>query len=226
MLRLSPDAHELDDLLADLASRGGRLLGITGAPGAGKSTLSALLASRHGATVVPMDGFHLADAELDRRGLRGRKGAPETFDAEGYAVLLRRVRGREALVMAPTFDRDLEQPVAGAIAVPGTADLVGTEGNYLLLPTAPWPVVRAELDVVWHVVTDEGLRLERLHARHEAFGKTPGQARAWVKDVDQPNAALIEAAAGAADLTLDVTGLVPGAPAASTTRPRPSRRAT
>lgn len=205
-LRLSPDAREL----ADLLPVAGRMLGITGAPGAGKSTLAALVAQRFGAVVVPMDGFHLADVELVRRGLRERKGAPETFDAEGYAALLRRVRGREPSVMAPSFERGLEQPLAGAIAVPGDAALVVTEGNYLLLPTAPWPDVRAELDTVWHVVTDEPLRLERLLARHVASGKTPEAARDWIERVDQPNAALVEAAAtaiGAADLALDLTSL-------------------
>lgn len=226
MLRLSPDARELTDLVEDLQRRGGRMLGITGAPGAGKSVLAALLASRHGATVVPMDGFHLADVELERRGLRERKGAPDTFDAEGYAVLLRRVRAREALVMAPAFERDLEQPIAGALAVPGSAGLVVTEGNYLLLPAAPWPGVRAELDAVWHVVTDEALRRERLRARHERFGKTPDQALAWVETVDQPNADLVAAAAGSADLTLDVREWVLPTPGPSTTASPRSRHTT
>ena len=108
---------DLDSLRARLD---GRLLGLTGAPGVGKSTLAARLASAWHAVVVPMDGFHLADVELSRRGLRGRKGAPETFDAEGYAALLGRVRARDALVMAPSFERDLEQPIAGALPVPGS----------------------------------------------------------------------------------------------------------
>ena len=202
------DVRELDDLVADLRRRGARMLGITGAPGAGKSTLAHLLARRHDAAVVPMDGFHLADVELERRGLRDRKGAPETFDTEGYAVLLQRVRGREALVMAPAFERDLEQPIAGAIAIPGSVDLVVSEGNYLLLPDAPWPDVRAELDAVWHVVTDDALRLDRLRARHERSGKTPAEARAWVETVDQPNARRVDAAAGQADLLVDLTRLV------------------
>jgi pantothenate kinase len=202
-VHLSPDGSELAGLLPDA----GRMLGITGAPGAGKSTLAALLAARHGATVVPMDGFHLADVELVRRGLRDRKGAPETFDAQGYAALLARVRGREALVMAPSFERVLEQPVAGALPVPGDAALVVTEGNYLLLAEGDWPQVRDQLDTVWHVVTDEALRLERLVARHVAFGKSPAEARAWVERVDQPNALLIEAAASRADLLLDLTDL-------------------
>jgi pantothenate kinase len=203
VLRLSPDGLELADLLPAV----GRMLGITGAPGAGKSTLADLLGARHGATVVPMDGFHLADVELERRGLRDRKGAPETFDAPGYAALLRRVRDREDLVLAPTFERELEQPVAGALPVPGDAELVVTEGNYLLLPEQPWPRVRAQLDDVWHVVVDDGLRLERLVARHVRFGKTPDEARAWVERVDQPNALRVEAAAGRADLVLDLTDL-------------------
>lgn len=177
-----------------------RLLGLTGAPGVGKSTLSAAL----GLPVVPMDGFHYADVELVRRGMRDRKGAPETFDAEGYAALLRRVRSGEADVVAPMFERGLEQPLAGAIAVPATGTVV-TEGNYLLLDEPRWRAVREQVEVVWHLHVDEPLRLERLVARHVSFGKSPDDARAWVERVDQPNARLVEAAAARADLVVDLT---------------------
>lgn len=176
-----------------------RLLGITGAPGAGKTTAAAAL----GLAVVPMDGFHYADVELVRRGLRDRKGAPETFDAEGYAALLRRVRAGEADVVAPMFERDLEQPLAGAIAVPATGTVV-TEGNYLLLDQPRWHAVRRELDAVWHLHVDDGVRRERLVARHVEFGKTPDEARAWVARVDDANAALVEAAASRADLVVEL----------------------
>src|SRR3954451_17705308 len=114
-----------------------------------------------GLPVVPMDGFHYADVELVRRGLRDRKGAPETFDAEGYAALLRRVRAGEADVVAPMFERDLEQPIAGAIAVPATGTVV-TEGNSLLLDEPRWRDVRAEIDLVWHLSLAEEVRVERL----------------------------------------------------------------
>jgi pantothenate kinase len=181
-----------------------RLLGITGAPGAGKSTFAAWVASAYGGVVLPMDGFHLADVELVRRGLRDRKGAPETFDAEGYAALLARVAAGEAAVLAPAFERGIEQPVAGSIAVPGSG-LVVTEGNYLLVDEPRWQAVRDQLDTVWHVRVDEELRLERLVARHVEFGKTPDEARAWVERVDQPNAVLVEAAASRADRVLDLT---------------------
>ena len=183
-----------------------RLLGIAGAPGSGKSTFAAAVAARYDGVVVPMDGFHLADVELVRRGLRDRKGAPETFDAEGYAALLARVRARPGhVVVAPRFDRSLEQPLGGAIAVPPEADLVVTEGNYLLLDEPRWREARAQLDEVWHVRVDEALRLERLVARHVEFGKSPEEARAWVERVDQPNARLVEAAAERADRIIDLT---------------------
>ncbi|MGZ4456710.1 MAG: nucleoside/nucleotide kinase family protein [Nocardioides sp.] len=174
-----------------------RLLGITGAPGAGKSTLAARLAL----PTVPMDGFHYADVELVRRGLLERKGAPDTFDAEGYAALLRRVRAGEDAVVAPAFERELEQPLAGAVPVPSTGTVV-TEGNYLLLDEARWRAVRTQLDLVWHVELDDELRRARLVARHVAFGKSPAQALAWVERVDEANAALVHAARGRADVVI------------------------
>lgn len=196
VLRISPGTYDL----AELVPPGIRLLGISGAPGVGKSALAAAL----GLPVVPMDGFHYADVELTRRGLLDRKGAPETFDAPGYAALLRRVRAGEEDVVAPMFERDLEQPVAGAIAVPATGTVV-TEGNYLLLDEPRWHAVRAPLDVVWHLVADEAVRVERLVARHVAFGKSPADARAWVERVDQANARLVEACRERADLVVDVS---------------------
>jgi pantothenate kinase len=199
-IRVSPDGRELAGLRPI-----GRLLGVSGAPGAGKSTLASTVASLWGGVVVPMDGFHYADVELSRRGLRDRKGAPETFDAEGYAALLARLRApSDVVVVAPRFDRVVEQPVAGSIAVPPTG-LVVTEGNYLLLDEPRWRTVRGQLDAVWHVRVSEALRVERLVARHVRFGKTPDEARAWVARVDQPNAVLVEAAASRADLVLDLT---------------------
>ena len=205
---LSPDGRELDHLVPPPRRR--FLLGISGAPGAGKSTLAAAVAAAYDGVVVPLDGFHLADVELERRGLRDRKGAPETFDADGYAALLARLRlTPDHVVMAPAFERDLEQPLAGAIPVPPEASLVVTEGNYLLLGDGAWPDARAQLDTVWHVVTDDDLRLRRLVERHVRFGKSPEQARAWVERVDGANALLVEAAAHHADVVLDLSAWAP-----------------
>ncbi|WP_307022605.1 nucleoside/nucleotide kinase family protein [Streptomyces canus] len=203
-----------DDLLirARALARGDRraILGIAGSPGAGKTTLAQALVRELDAggepwvAHVPMDGFHLADVELDRLGLRDRKGAPDTFDAAGYAALLRRLRARDeedgAVVYAPGFERVLEQPIAGAVPVPPTARLVVTEGNYLLLDTGAWVRVRQQLDEVWFCELDEQERIRRLVARHEEFGKGHEEAVAWVQRTDQRNAELVAATRDRADL--------------------------
>lgn len=188
-----------------LASGQRRLVGIAGPPGSGKSTLTPLLAAAFGAdaVVAPMDGFHLANAELVRLGRRDRKGAPDTFDAAGYVALLRRLRARtEEVVYAPEFDRRLEEPVAGALPLPATAPLVLTEGNYLLLDEEPWAQVRPLLDEVWYLEPDEQVRREWLVARHIAFGKDPEQAARWSDGPDAQNARRIAGTRGRADLVL------------------------
>ena len=193
---------------ARLAGGGRFLLGLTGAPGAGKSTLAARLAGHFGASiaaVVPMDGFHLANAELARLGRGGRKGAPDTFDVAGYVALLRRLRRREEgeIVYAPAFHREIEEAVAGSIAVSSDLRLVITEGNYLLQNGA-WGDVRPLLDEVWYVEGEEGLRHERLMARHVAFGRTLEAARAWIETTDAPNARLIQKNRAWADWIVEV----------------------
>jgi pantothenate kinase len=184
------------------------LLGITGLPGAGKSTLAVELAEAlrtRGVPVawVPMDGFHLADVELDRLGRRQRKGAIDTFDGRGYLALLRRLASETRnTVYAPTFDRTLEQPVAGAIAVEPGRRVVLTEGNYLLDASEPWGEVRAALTEVWFCHVPDDVRRRRLVARHIEFGKAPAHAEQWVREVDWPNAERIEAARDRAHLVV------------------------
>lgn len=188
------------EVVRPYAGRVRRLIGVAGAPGAGKTTYAVRLARELGAAYLPMDGFHLADAALDALGLRDRKGAPETFDAWGYAALLRRVRHEtEHVVWAPGFERDLEQPIAGVLAVLPEAEVVVTEGNYLLLDRPEWRAVREQLDECCYLDVDDTVRRARLVARHVRFGKTPQQAEAWVARVDDANAALVRASRGRAD---------------------------
>ncbi|HEV7709984.1 MAG TPA: nucleoside/nucleotide kinase family protein [Asanoa sp.] len=191
--------------LADLGPR--RLLGIVGAPGAGKSTLAARLVEAVGPTavLVPMDGYHLAQAELDRLGRHERKGAIDTFDGSGYVSMLGRLAaGGPETVYAPAFHREIEEPVAGSIAVPPEVRLVVTEGNYLLVPEEPWSGVRLVLDEVWYLDLDEELRLRRLVARHMAYGRSRPEAKARSYGSDQVNAELIATTRNRADLIVRV----------------------
>lgn len=183
-----------------------RLLGITGPPGAGKSTLAdRLVAGLAGqAALVPMDGFHLAEAELRRLGRSDRKGAPDTFDPAGYAALLARLRTPEpdTVVYAPAFDRRIEEPVAGSIPVAPHLPLIVTEGNYLLLDTTPWSRVRALLDEVWYVELDGAERIRRLVDRHEHFGRTRPDAEHFVRTSDESNARIVATTRTRADLVV------------------------
>ena len=197
--RLSADLAAALDRLAAEPER--RLLGVAGLPEAGKTTFTEAVLTHLGerAGHCPMDGFHLADAQLDRLGLRARKGAPETFDVRGYAATLRRLRDeRSHDVFVPGFERDLEQPLAAALVVHPSARLVVTEGNYLLLD-GPWQHVRRLLDEVWLVDAPEPRRVAQLVARHVLHGKSPEAARRWVEQVDEPNARLVAARRERAD---------------------------
>jgi pantothenate kinase len=174
-----------------------RLLGLVGPPGAGKSTLAAALQQAFAlqSQVVPMDGYHLANVELQRLGRAGRKGAPDTFDSAGYANLLQRLRKQsdDEIVYAPEFRRDIEEPIAGAIPVLAETKLIITEGNYLLLDDGRWAGVAGLLDEVWYVEVDDRLRSDRLVQRHRHFGRSHEAALAWVAGTDEPNARLISA---------------------------------
>ena len=184
-----------------------RIIGICGAPGSGTATLARVVSAGLAVPVVDTAGFHLADVELLRRGLLDRKGAPETFDAWGLAALLARIAVRPShVIMAPTYERDLGQPVAGAVPVPIDARSVVVQGSYLLLDEPAWREVRTHLDAVWHVEVDDDVRRDRLLARHARRGRSPAEAEARLQQVDEPNAARVRAARPDADVVLDLTG--------------------
>ncbi len=206
-----PGSADLVRRALGLVQEGRRaILGIAGSPGSGKSSLAHHLSQALRAEAgegfvasVPMDGFHLAQAELLRLGRADRKGAPDTFDAAGFTALLRRVLADDGdTVYAPSFDRTLEEPVAGSIAVPASVRLVVTEGNYLLLPEPPWGAVRPLLAEAWYCDADEHRRLDQLVRRHVRYGKSEDDAFTWATRSDQANADLVRATRDLADLVL------------------------
>jgi pantothenate kinase len=180
------------------------VLGIVGAPASGKTTLARMLANELGkcAAVVGMDGFHLAEVELQRLGRTEHKGAPDTFDAAGYVHLIRRLAEGQEMVYAPEFRREIEESIAGAVPVPPNVQLVITEGNYLLLQDDPWSAIRPLLTEAWFVDQDEPRRIERLVARHRRYGWSLGAARQRALGSDQRNAELIDQTRDRADLVL------------------------
>jgi pantothenate kinase len=204
--------QQLVDRATALASGGRRLLGVTGAPGAGKSTVCAALVAALGPRValVGMDGFHYANQELRRLGRRDRKGAPDTFDVDGYVALLQRLRTPpDRTVYGPVFDRDLEEAIGSAVPVPPDTPLVLTEGNYLLVQDHGWDAVRPCLDEVWYLDVPPEVRTRRLLRRRLSHGHERRAAKSWVHAVDVPNGEVVEASRARADLVvhLDVPEL-------------------
>lgn len=200
----------LDRAEAMLRRPGRTLLGIAGAPGAGKSTISEwllehLLRDSPGeVALVPMDGYHLAQSVLEARGLVHRKGAPDTFDGVGFVAMLHQLRSQTSWeLFAPVFQRELNDAIAGAIAIPSQTRLVITEGNYLLLDDPPWGQVASLLDEIWFVELEQKERLRRLTARHLRFNDDPATAERRAEGNDESNARLVASGSQRSTLVIE-----------------------
>lgn len=181
------------------------LVAVAGPPAAGKSTLAERLAAlfpEASAAVVPMDGFHYDDRILIARGLRDRKGAPETFDFHGFEALIRRLRANESDVAIPVFDRSVELSRAGAAVVCQATRFVIVEGNYLLLDEAPWNSLAPLFDASVYLDVPRFELERRLLERWDEHGKTPEEARAWIASNDMPNIDRVMANRREADLVV------------------------
>ena len=207
MLNISAEVTIVADTAHELrATRDRILLAIAGAPGSGKSTLAEEVAKRlrqqrcH-AQVVPMDGFHLDNSILDRRGLRSRKGAPETFDAAGFVHAVHRLKmGGE--VILPTFDRQRDISIAGAVEVPADCQVVVVEGNYLLFDEAPWKDLAAMWDISVAIEVPMPEIRGRLIQRWLNHGLSRAAATHRAESNDIPNAQRVVARALPAQIAL------------------------
>jgi pantothenate kinase len=204
-------AHDATARVADVIARiehdarGRRryVFGLAGPPGSGKSTVAARLARALGGVVVPMDGFHLDNTELERRGLLGVKGAPETFDATGFVRLVEHLTDATGPVSAPSFDRVADRTIDAAITVGLDDHIVIVEGNYLLLDRPPWTALADLFDLTGYLDIDDAMRVERLVARHVRYGRTLDDARHFVCTSDEANAAIIAESRSRADVVVD-----------------------
>jgi pantothenate kinase len=211
-------ARELQEKLAHSSTSGAAtrfMLGIVGYPGAGKSTTAHLivnefnrLADLEQALVVPMDGYHLSNEQLDAQNLREFKGIPETFDAAAFVGLLDMLRQNSGIAYAPLFDRTIEASIPDAIVIRPEHRLLVIEGNYLLLKDPPWNRIRALLNEVWFIDTTIETIFQRLIERHIRGGRNLAGAKEKVTNTDMPNAHLIDGTKIFADrlITLTITG--------------------
>ena len=198
------NCKDLAMLIQTRAKGPGRfLVALAGPPASGKSTLAADLAAAlgKGARVVPMDGFHYDDAVLQARGLRSRKGAPETFDVHGFLHQVRRLRDEEEVAI-PIFDRRLEISRAGADIVGPDDRILIVEGNYLLLDDAPWCQLAPLFDLTVFLDVPEAELIRRLTDRWRHFGKADAAAQDWISSNDLPNALTVITRSRPAEITL------------------------
>jgi len=175
------------------------MLAITGAPGAGKSTLAELLMRNTNevlkdeiAIVIPMDGYHYHNDILAEKGLLPLKGIPQSFDSQRFVMLIKEIASqKQEKLYCPTYDRGLHNPVERSIVIENKHKIIIVEGNYLLLDTCPWNELADLFDESWFIETPLTTTKERLISRHVLAGRSFEEALSKISSTDAPNAELI-----------------------------------
>ena len=190
------DYDRLRQLILDRGQSKRSLTALAGPPAAGKSYVANALCrdlnkySPDSAVVLPMDGYHLDDALLEKQGMRDRKGAPHTFDIAGFIHILQRISlGDEIDIAVPVFDRSLELSRAAGRLIPCTARHILVEGNYLLLDQPEWRDLAGFFTTTVMITAPRSLLERRLMQRWQNL--SPTQAREKCESNDLPNADLV-----------------------------------
>jgi pantothenate kinase len=206
-MKRQANASHIADKAIDRAGAASRfVIALAGPPGVGKSALSQAMVEElgrrgHSAAIVPMDGFHLDNAVLEARGTLARKGAPFTFDIDGYAALLKRLRAEpDRDIAVPVFDRTLDLARAGGSIITPEHRFLIAEGNYLLLDDPAWLTMADQFDMTVMLTAELDELRQRLTDRWLGYGLDPEQALARAMSNDIPNAELVVRSSAKADL--------------------------
>jgi pantothenate kinase len=139
-----------------------------------------------------MDGYHLSTFQLKRKGIASIRGAPQTFDVDGFIAALSRIRAPDGkTVYVPDYSRVLDEPIAASLAITAETNVVVVEGNYLLLEAGEWQNVWSHLTHGWFLDVEWAVCRQRLIARHIGSGKSLAAATEWVDRSDKANYDLI-----------------------------------
>jgi hypothetical protein len=185
------------------------LIAVAGPPGAGKSTVAEALAENlnivlgdRPAETVPMDGFHYDNAILDARGWRAKKGAPETFDVDGFLSLVHRLKDETGDIAIPVFDRSADLARGSARIISSHQRLLIVEGNYLLLDRPKWRELFSLFDLTVFLKPTLETIEERLIQRWLGYGFDQQTAEARAKGNDLANARLILSESRSAEIVI------------------------
>lgn len=200
-----------DLVMASLKDNSRVIIAIAGPPASGKSTLAETVvrlicnesdSAVPRASLLPMDGYHLDNVILKSRGLLARKGAPNTFDADGFCRDVKRLSAASGELYYPRFDRQLDLAIANSIVIHPQTPVVVVEGNYLLLKSSPWSSLREVFTATVFLSPALEVLQGRLMQRWLEHGLDPAAARLRVVGNDLPNAELVLRESGEADLRL------------------------